>query len=61
MKGLLTMVLTGKCWVMLPGHHEQPLTVLSFKNRLWLFSGKTGREDSWAGDIWTLNNNFQSH
>lgn len=31
MKGLLTMVLTGKCWVMLPGHHEQLLTILSLK------------------------------
>ena len=25
-----------------------------FNDRIWLFSGKTGREDSWAGDIWAL-------
>ena len=28
---------------------------IAFKNKLWIFSGKTGRADSWAGDIWTLS------
>jgi hypothetical protein len=25
-----------------------------FKNKLWIYGGKTGREDSWAGDVWTM-------
>lgn len=25
-----------------------------FRDRIWLFSGKTGREDSWDGAIWTM-------
>ena len=25
-----------------------------FKNKLWIYSGKTGREDSWSGEVWTL-------
>lgn len=28
-----------------------------YKDCLWLFSGKTGRQDSWAGDIWALLKN----
>jgi len=23
-------------------------------DKIWVFSGKTGREDSWEGDIWSL-------
>lgn len=26
-----------------------------FKDKLWIFSGKTGRADSWAGDIWAMS------
>lgn len=26
-----------------------------FKNRLLIYSGKTGREDSWSGDVWALS------
>jgi hypothetical protein len=26
-----------------------------FKNKIWIFSGKTGREDSWMGDIWAMS------
>jgi len=26
-----------------------------FKDKLWLFSGKTGREDSWDGAIWAMS------
>jgi hypothetical protein len=25
-----------------------------FNDRLWIYGGKTGREDSWAGDVWTM-------
>ncbi len=25
-----------------------------FKNKLWIFGGKTGRSDSWSGDIWAM-------
>jgi hypothetical protein len=25
-----------------------------FDNKLWIFGGKTGREDSWAGDVWIM-------
>lgn len=26
-----------------------------FRDRIWIFSGKTGREDSWSGEIWTMS------
>ena len=26
-----------------------------FKDKIWLFSGKTGREDSWDGAIWSMS------
>ena len=26
-----------------------------FKNKIWLLSGKTGREDSWDGAIWAMS------
>lgn len=25
-----------------------------FNNKIWLFSGKTGRADSWSGDLWVM-------
>jgi hypothetical protein len=25
-----------------------------FADKLWIYGGKTGREDSWAGDVWTM-------
>jgi hypothetical protein len=27
-----------------------------FADKLWIYSGKTGRKDSWAGDVWTMTN-----
>jgi hypothetical protein len=28
---------------------------VAFNDKLWLFSGKTGREDSWDGAIWAMS------
>jgi hypothetical protein len=25
-----------------------------FNSKLWIYGGKTGRKDSWAGDVWTM-------
>jgi hypothetical protein len=25
-----------------------------FDDKLWSYGGKTGRKDSWAGDVWTM-------
>ena len=25
-----------------------------FDDKLWIYGGKTGRDDSWAGDVWTM-------
>jgi len=28
-----------------------------FNHRLWIFSGKTGRKDSWDGNVWAMSRN----
>jgi hypothetical protein len=30
-----------------------------FDNKLWIFSGKTGRADSQTGDIWTMSRKME--
>jgi len=25
-----------------------------YLNKVWIYSGKTGRRDSWSGDVWTM-------
>jgi hypothetical protein len=47
----------GQIWVEEPNANWSSRTTnhsVVYMDKIWVFSGKTGREDSWEGDIWSL-------
>lgn len=48
----------GKNWTAAgraPWSSRNAVYSVVYNNKLWLFSGKTGRADSWSGDIWAMS------
>lgn len=55
MFGLQKTALTGK-WLFAQAPWSTRTTIHSavYDNKLWIFGGNTGRDDSWAGDAWAM-------
>jgi hypothetical protein len=48
----------GKNWVQqssaAPWSTRTTFHSIVYLNKVWIYSGKTGRKDSWSGDVWTM-------